>query len=98
MASPLQQLETTRLAMVEAVAGEQWSRIAELDGLCREHVTEAMQASDTDQQSLRATFEQLLELYAVMLERCKQQRDEIGSELMQLNQAQQGAKVYQLFG
>jgi hypothetical protein len=98
MASPLQQLEATRLAMADAVAGEQWSRIAELDGLCREHVTEAMHASDTDQQALRATFEQLLALYAVMLERCTQERDVIGSELKQLNQAQHGAKVYQLFG
>jgi len=95
--SPLQQLEDTRLAMVTAVTSEDWGRIAELDCLCREHVTQAMLSSDADQQELRATFEKLLQLYAVMLEGCKQRRDQLGSELVQLNQSQQGAKVYQLF-
>jgi flagellar protein FliT len=98
MANPLQQLEDTRLAMVTAVTSEDWGRIAELDCLCREHVTQAMLSSDTDQQALRVTFEKLLELYAQMLESCQHRRDQLGSELVQLNQAQQGAKVYQLFG
>jgi flagellar protein FliT len=98
MANPLQQLEDTRLAMVTAVTSEDWERIAELDCLCREHVTQAMLSSDTDQQALRVTFEKLLELYAQMLESCQHRRDQLGSELVQLNQAQQGAKVYQLFG
>lgn len=98
MISPMQQLENTHLAMVEAVEGKDWQRIAELDHLCREQVTQAMLATDTDQQALRETFEQLLGFYASMLESCKQQRDQLGSELLQLNQSQQGAKVYQLFG
>jgi len=98
MASPMQQLQTTHQAMLTAVSNEDWQRIAELDLACREDVTLAMQSSDTDQQVLRNTFEQLLTLYASMLESCKQQRDQIGSELLQLNQSQQGAKVYQMFG
>lgn len=98
MVSPLQQLEETRLAMLTAVNSEDWERIAELDCLCREHVTQVMLCADTDQQALRATFEKLLQLYAVMLDGCKQRRDQLGSELVQLNQSRQGARVYQLFG
>ncbi|UVE16381.1 flagellar protein FliT [Pseudomonas sp. LS44] len=94
----MQQLEDTQCALLSAVDAEDWGRVAELDVLCRQHVTEAMQAGDVDQQRLRGAFENLLALYASMIERCQQRRDEIGNELVAVNRGNKGAKVYQLFG
>jgi hypothetical protein len=47
---------------------------------------------------LRARMQELLDLYRELVDVCQSEQRRLAGELMQLNQAQQGAKVYQLFG
>ncbi len=98
MSSSVQRLEETGSALRVALASQDWVAIGELDLQCRQAVEEAMLESATDEETLRARMQELLELYRELVSVCQAQQQRLAQELIQLNQSKQGAKVYQLFG
>lgn len=98
MNSPVQRLEETGTALRVALANQDWSAIGTLDAQCRQAVDEAMVEAVLDEELLRTRMQDLLELYRELVSVCRAEQMHIAQELVQLNQAQQGAKVYQLFG
>ena len=98
MSSSVQRLEKTGSALRDALAAQDWAAIGELDLQCRQAVDEAMVDSVQDEDVLRARMQDLLDLYRELVDVCQSEQRRLAGELMQLNQAQQGAKVYQLFG
>ncbi|MDP3977609.1 MAG: flagellar protein FliT [Pseudomonas sp.] len=98
MSSSVQRLEKTGSALRDALAAQDWAAIGELDLQCRQAVDEAMVESVQDEDVLRARMQELLDLYRELVDVCQSEQRRLAGELMQLNQAQQGAKVYQLFG
>lgn len=98
MSSSVQRLEKTGSALRDALAAQDWVAIGELDLQCRQAVDEAMVESVQDEDVLRARMQELLDLYRELVDVCQSEQRRLAGELMQLNQAQQGAKVYQLFG
>ncbi len=98
MNSSVQRLQQTGSALRNALAAQDWLAIGELDLQCRQAVDEAMVDTVDDQGVLRARMQELLDLYHELVTVCQDERSRLGAELLQLNQSQQGAKVYQLFG
>ncbi|MBU0807350.1 MAG: flagellar protein FliT [Gammaproteobacteria bacterium] len=98
MTSTVQRLEKTGSALRSALANQDWAAIGELDLQCRQAVDEAMIESASDEDTLRARMQELLELYRELVSVCQAEQQRLAHELVQLNQSQQGAKVYQLFG
>lgn len=98
MTSSVQRLEETGSALRVALASKDWAAIGELDMQCRQAVDEAMVESASDEDTLRARMQELLDLYRELVNVCQAEQRRLAQELVQLNQSQQGAKVYQLFG
>ncbi|MDR7022852.1 protein FliT [Pseudomonas peli] len=98
MSSSVQRLEETGSALRTALASQDWAAIGELDLQCRLAVDEAMVESANDEETLRARMQELLDLYRELVNVCQAEQQRLAHELVQLNQSQQGAKVYQLFG
>ncbi|MDG1580342.1 flagellar protein FliT [Pseudomonas sp. GOM6] len=97
MSSSVQLLETTGFALRDALARRDWAAIGELDMQCRQAVDEAMVEAVHDEGQLRQRMQELLELYRELVVTCQAEQRRLAGELVQLNQSQQGAKVYQLF-
>lgn len=98
MSLSVQRLQETGNAMRSALATQDWTAIGELDLQCRQAVDEAMLESASDEDTLRARMQELLDLYHELVAVCQAEQRRLAQELVQLNQSQQGAKVYQLFG
>ncbi|MGY4532427.1 flagellar protein FliT [Pseudomonas sp. TE3786] len=94
----LQQIESTRIALVEAFAQEDWERIGALDSTCREQVSAAMAASADIEEALREQMEALVEVYRQLTAACVRKREAVGEELTLLVKSNQSAKIYQMFG
>lgn len=97
----VQRLEESGSALRVALATQDWSAIGELDLQCRQAVDEAMvdsASSAADEEVLRVRMQELLDLYRELVSVCQSEQQRLAHELVQLNQSQQGAKVYQLFG
>ncbi|MEK8079639.1 flagellar protein FliT [Pseudomonas sp. XK-1] len=98
MSSSVQRLQETGTALRTALATQDWAAIGELDLQCRQAVDEAMVEALNDEGALRARMQELLDLYRELVSVCQAEQQRLSRELLQLNQSQQGAKVYQLFG
>ncbi|NQD92351.1 flagellar protein FliT [Pseudomonas sp. CrR25] len=98
MSSSVQRLEETGSALRNALATQDWAAIGELDQQCRQAVDEAMVEPVHDEEVLRARMQELLDLYRELVSVCQSEQQRLAGELLQLNQAHHGAKVYQLFG
>ncbi|BAN49739.1 flagellar protein FliT [Metapseudomonas resinovorans] len=98
MNASVQRLEATGSALREALARKDWAAIGELDQLCRQAVDDAMIDAVEDPEQLGSRMQELLALYRELVTICQAEQQRIAGELIQLNQAQQGAKVYKLFG
>lgn len=98
MSSSVQRLDATGLALRDALANQDWSAIGELDLQCRMAVEAAMVEGLQDEEQLRSSLQQLLDLYRELVSVCQAEQQRLAGELLQLNQSHQGAKVYQLFG
>ncbi|MNR30835.1 hypothetical protein D3C85_1483070 [compost metagenome] len=98
MNASVQRLEATGSALREALSRQDWAAIGELDQLCRQAVDDAMVDAVQDSEELGYRMQDLLALYRELVAICQAEQQRIAGELVQLNQAQQGAKVYQLFG
>lgn len=97
MQANFQALEATSTALRQALSVQDWSAIGALDLQCRQAVEAAM-VDATDEQQLRLSMENLLSLYKELVSVCQAEQNRLAAELVQINQAHQGAKVYQLFG
>lgn len=97
MSSSVQRLEATGSALRDALARQDWAAIGELDAQCRQAVDEAMVEAVRDEGVLRERMQELLDLYRELVTMCQAEQRRLAGELVQLNQSQQGAKVYQLF-
>ncbi|WP_374323302.1 flagellar protein FliT [Aquipseudomonas alcaligenes] len=97
MSSSVQLLEATGNALRDALARRDWAAIGELDAQCRQAVDEAMVEAERDEGVLRDRMQTLLDLYRELVMTCQAEQRRLAGELVQLNQSQQGAKVYQLF-
>lgn len=97
MSSSVQLLEATGSALRDALARRDWEAIGELDAQCRQAVDEAMVDAVRDESLLRERMQELLDLYRELVLTCQAEQRRLAGELVQLNQSQQGAKVYQLF-
>lgn len=98
MNTAMQFLEQTGSALRAALDNQDWAAIGELDLQCRQAVEEAMVEPIRDEELLRARMGELLALYRELVTICQSEQKRLAGELLQLNQAQQGAKVYKLFG
>ncbi|MDH4562696.1 MULTISPECIES: flagellar protein FliT [unclassified Pseudomonas] len=98
MNASVQRLEATGSALRDALARQDWAAIGELDQLCRQVVDDAMVEAVDDVEALGGRLQELLSLYRELVTICQAEQQRIAGELIQLNQAQQGAKVYKLFG
>jgi hypothetical protein len=98
MNASVQRLEATGSALRDALARQDWAAIGELDQLCRQVVDDAMVEAADDVDALGSRLQELLSLYRELVTICQAEQQRIAGELLQLNQAKQGAKVYQLFG
>ena len=63
----------------------------------RQAVDEAMVEAVRDEGLLQQRMQELLDLYRELVATCQAEQRRLAGELVQLNQSQQGAKVYQLF-
>ena len=97
MSSSVQRLQATGSALRDALTKQDWTAIGELDLQCRMAVEAAMVDSG-DEEDLPSGLENLLSLYRGLVTVCQAEQQRLASELVQLNQSHQGAKVYQLFG
>lgn len=98
MSSSVQRLQETGCALRNALSTQDWAAIGELDLQCRQAVDEAMVEAVQDEEVLRARMQELLDLYRELVTVCQAEQRRLAGELVQLNQSQQGAKVYRLFG
>lgn len=97
MSSSVQLLEATGSALRVALQRRDWTAIGELDAQCRQAVEEAMVEAVRDEGLLQQRMQELLDLYRELVATCQAEQRRLAGELVQLNQSQQGAKVYQLF-
>jgi hypothetical protein len=97
MSSSVQLLEATGSALRDALQRRDWTAIGELDAQCRQAVEEAMVEAVRDEGLLQQRMHELLDLYRELVATCQAEQRRLAGELVQLNQSQQGAKVYQLF-
>lgn len=98
MSPAVELLESTGSALRKALAAQDWSAIGALDLQCRQAVDEAMVETGRDEVELRLRMQELVDLYRELVLLCQSEQQRLAQELRQLNQSQQGAKVYQLFG
>lgn len=98
MSQALLRIEQTRDALVDALAARNWDAISELDLTCRSVMDDALSESQVDEAALRTNLEELLAVYRQLLEAATGARQAIVDEMQQINQAQNAAKVYHLFG
>lgn len=98
MSLVLQRIEQTRDALVGALAERNWEAIGQLDLACRSCMEDVLRESEVDEAALRNNLEELLGVYRQLLEAATGERQAIVSEMSQVHQAQNAAKVYHLFG
>ncbi|WP_027910262.1 flagellar protein FliT [Pseudomonas sp. URMO17WK12:I4] len=97
MTNSVRLLQDTGIAIRQALLAQDWVAIGELDLQCRQAVEEAM-VDAVEEESLRERLQDLLVLYRELVTACQDERQRVADELQQINQAQKGAKVYQLYG
>ncbi|KAF0863597.1 flagellar protein FliT [Pseudomonas sp. LD120] len=98
MSAVLQRIEETREALVGALAERNWQAIGELDLACRSCMEDVLSEAQVDEVALRDNLEGLLGVYRQLLEVATGERQAIVDEMSQIQQAQNAAKVYHLFG
>jgi flagellar protein FliT len=98
MSSSVQRLQATRQALHDALVNQDWSAIGELDLQCRMAVDAALVDGLQDEEQLRSSLQQLLDLYRELVAVCQAEQKRLAGELRHLNQSHQGAKVYKMFG
>ena len=97
MSSSVQRLEMTGNALRTALEQQDWAVIGDLDRECRQAVEDAMVDAVRDEAQLKQNLEELLALYRDLVQVCQEHQQKLAGELVQIQQGQQGARVYKLF-
>lgn len=97
MSASVKRLEETGSALRDALVQQDWAAISVLDLQCRQVVEAAMNESRLDDPAIRERMQELVDLYQELVASCQAEQKRIAGELIQLNQSQNGAKVYKLF-
>ncbi|WP_312225301.1 flagellar protein FliT [Stutzerimonas nitrititolerans] len=98
MNASAKRLEETGSALREAMVQQDWTAISVLDLECRQVVEAAMSEPRRDEAVMRQRMQELLGLYRELLDSCQAEQRRVSGELIQINQSQRTAKIYQLFG
>ncbi|KIU51338.1 MULTISPECIES: flagellar assembly protein FliT [Pseudomonas] len=97
MSAVLERIEQTREALLGALASRDWETITELDLSCRVCVEDVLAEASTNEQVLRTSLEELLDVYRQLIDVASGERQTIVDEMTQIRQAKNAAKVYHLF-
>lgn len=98
MSAAVKRLEETGNALRDAMAQQDWTAISVLDLQCREVVEAVMVEPREDESTIRQRLQELVSLYHELVTTCQREKRRVADELLQLNQSQQGANIYKLFG
>ena len=98
MSAAVKHLEETGNALRDAMAQQDWTAISVLDLQCRQVVEAVMAEPRADDSTLRQRLQELIQLYQELVAACQAEKSRVADELIQLNQSQQRANVYKLFG
>lgn len=98
MSAAVKRLEETGNALRDAMVQQDWTAISVLDLQCRQVVEAAMSEVGDDEPAIRQRLEELVGLYRELVTTCQAEQRRVADELIQINQSQQGANVYKLFG
>ncbi|MCQ2031151.1 flagellar protein FliT [Stutzerimonas zhaodongensis] len=98
MSAAVKRLEETGNALRDAMAQQDWTAISVLDVQCRQVVEAAMVEAREDDSTIRQRLQDLVNLYQELVAACQAEKRRVADELIQLNQSQQGANIYKLFG
>ncbi|MCQ4312635.1 flagellar protein FliT [Stutzerimonas sp. VN223-3] len=98
MSASVKRLEETGSALRDAMVQQDWTAISVLDLQCRQVVEAAMNEPRQDEPAIRQRLQELVNLYRELVTTCQAEQRRVADELIQLNQSQQGAKLYKLFG
>ena len=97
MSMVIERIEQTREALLAALAGRDWDAVSELDLECRLCVDDVLSEASHNESQVRASLEQLLEVYRHLIEVTSGERQTLVDEMTQIRQAKNAAKVYHLF-
>ncbi|CAI8745158.1 flagellar protein FliT [Pseudomonas sp. IT-P171] len=97
MSATLERIEQTRDALLGALAGRDWETITELDLHCRVCVEDVLAEASVNEQGVRNSLEELLDVYRQLIDVASGERQAIVDEMTQIRQAKNAAKVYHLF-
>jgi len=97
MSAVLERIEQTREALLGALASRDWETITELDLSCRVCVEDVLAEASANEQGVRSSLEELLDVYRQLIDVASGERQTIVDEMTQIRQAKNAAKVYHLF-
>jgi len=97
MSEVIERIEQTREALLAALASRDWDAVGELDLACRLCVDDVLAEAQSNEAAVRASLEELLEVYRQLIEVATGERQSIVDEMTQIRQAQNAAQVYHLF-
>jgi len=98
MSAAVKRLEETGNALRDAMEQQDWTAISVLDMQCRQVVEAVMIEPREDESAIRQRLQELVNLYRELVTACQTEKRRVADELIQLNQSQQGANVYKIFG
>ncbi len=98
MSAAAKRLEETGNALRSAMAQQDWTAISVLDLQCRQVVEAALVEPREDEAAIRQRLQELVNLYRELVNTCQAEKRRVASEMIQLNQSRQGAKLYKLYG
>lgn len=92
----LQNIESTRHALRDALANEDWDNITALDLQCRACLDHVLDDKSIEPHVLRESLEDLLALYRELVAATTSVRQSIAAQMAQARQGHQAARVYHL--
>jgi flagellar protein FliT len=98
MSAAVKRLEETGNALRDAMVQQDWTAISVLDLQCRQVIDAAMVEPRENEAEIRQRLQELVSLYRELVTTCQAEQRRVADELIKLNQSQQSAKVYKLFG
>ena len=97
MSAVLERIEQTRYALLGALESRDWGTITELDLSCRVCVEDVLAQTLDNEQSVRSSLQDLLEVYRPLIDVACEERQTIVDEMAKIRQAKNAANIYHLF-
>ncbi|HGA2318463.1 TPA: flagellar protein FliT [Pseudomonas putida] len=97
MSDVIARIEQTRQLLLTALEKRDWDAVGELDLECRLRINDVLGEAQGQEADVRASLEQLLDVYRQLIDVASGERQSIVDEMMQIRQAKNAAKVYHLF-